>query len=398
MQLDGTDDGTSPACTFTPQVCEDCDPIEGAATVTCQSTGDSGPASAADGYFLTAEHTDATTDTCISAATDDGPGDPDFEACAAVVALSDDVACMAVETAADDDGDARACEHYAPGEALPCQAGGPCQPATVTECAPIENALILTVSCTDESNSVPSSVPEGYYIYAECADDPDWEYTAHNQPAHDCAWYASNQERCGEVPSGAASEACPVACGACGELSTEVFASACTPIEGAATVICTDESDSEPTSAAVGYFIGEGACADDPDWIYAYLGSFCEDMFDDWSSYGYSSSSLCTWQGDYPDERTMREACPATCGACDDAVIPDAAIACTPIDGADTVLCTNADDQVVAPGCDPGKFLVQNIPGSGECVDCTPVEGASDVECTMTEGIRPAVCPLSRTT
>ena len=457
--------------------------LEGAAVVTCTDGYDAVPGGAIDGYFFTAEHTDAATGICISTAAGDGPGDPDFDTCAAVAAMDDDVACMAVETAADDDGDARACEHYTPGEAIPCQPGGPCQPATVTECTPIDGAAsvictddtdseatraaegyfftaagsaappcaddpdfaidndgtttyctgiyiettcenldfshgldgrhireacpllcgmceagerfvdgqwllvpgtvtecapienALTVSCTDESDSVPSSATEGYYLYAECTDDPDWEYVGYY-----CTYYASNRHRCdtdgGSGYGGTGSEACPVACGTCGELSAEVIALACTPIEGATTVICTDESDSVPTSAAAGYFIGDGSCADDPDWTY--MGSFCEDMVHHEDMVYLCSAAAGYYSaGDEHDERTMREACPVMCGACDDVVIPDVAIACTPIDGADAVLCTNADDSRVP--CEPGDFYSRS---SLACEECIPVEGAASVLCT----------------
>jgi hypothetical protein len=51
--------------------------------------------------------------------------------------------------------------------------------------------------------------------------------------------------------------------------------------------------------------------------------------------------------------------------------------ACTPIDGADTVLCTNADDSMLP--CEPGDFYSRS---SLACEECIPVEGAASVLCT----------------
>jgi hypothetical protein len=105
-----------------------------------------------------------STGTCVSTAAGDAVGDTDFDACAAVTALADDTACVAIMTAATDDAaDAAACTYtptFAHGEYTYKDGVGTCA-ETATTSVPADTAACAAVTALGDATACEAVSKDG---------------------------------------------------------------------------------------------------------------------------------------------------------------------------------------------------------------------------------------------
>ena len=393
VQLDGTSDGSSSACTYTaigsttsasPVSVQVCDAINqsygnpnGVEIVSCTGTGNSIPAIAKPGYYITTQEsggilaggvkkcTDVNnadtvicTDSTYSVPVTAEPGyyiapavppvpvaatcaeteitnsvSVDLNACANVTgdALIDNIECDAVQLDGTSDGSSSACTYTALGST-------PGSLVSVQVCDTIDQSYgnsddVETVICTGPGNSIPSTAKPGYYI--------------------------TTQEDGGILVGGV---------------------KRCTEVLNAETVICTDSGNSVPVTAEPGFYLEAGV---PPVPVAATCVGSTRD-FDcathaDWTS-GDGSASTCRI-----DNGCNYTAIGSTPGS------PASVQACDTIDqsygnsnGVEVVSCTGSGNSIPLTAI-PGYYITTQEGGgilAGGVKKCTDVDNAETVICT----------------
>ncbi len=303
------DEGCEEGYYFDGTACTACTAMEGASFVICTTADDSYAAECESGYYNLGWYYEEENGCAVC---------PAVEHAAAVSCLG------------PDDSRATMCHHpfllQAGACVDSCDSGFFQIDETCIECTPVYYAA--TVTCSDYTDSVAASAVDGYYLDGTTPTECD---PIDNAAMVTCT-AAGNSVALAAVEGYFMDGGTPVAC---------------TAMEGASFVICTTADDSYAAECESGYY---------------NLGWYYEEE---------NGCAVCP---------AVEHAAAVSCLGPDDSVAVaadpgyymdgDILTACTPVDGASFVVCTNAHDSVAAADPDSGGFVLFD--------ECNPADDKCD--------------------